>query len=372
MNSYHLAVLTGNGMTTAFNEKLRLGSLTEKAFEQMPNSETAEILKTILQDSKPGADSDDFEELLGALESMGRSVRLVGRLVESVEENDESLQGSLTKAFEHIARMHRYGKSHVLETIFKLTTEDFQGRQHLIEAIAEIVGSTSGSITFGNLNYDTTILSALLSECHDDMCDMGDGRKAARQKVGSTEFDVQPLRSTDDLPDKKICLLHLHGSVTYWHRRNKTDTGIKLRNSQIGQSEIFDEYRENTIDWRPSVVLTTQNRKSRRIENNPFKYAYSKFSVSLIGAPKWLIIGYSFKDSSVNAMLRECIKESDSQPDILVVGYNDDPTRAAVIDALGWNEDLAYEGDGVLNVISDGAQSFVKGIAWRRFSRKTE
>lgn len=370
MNDYELAVLTGNGMTVAFNEDLKLERLTESALKRMPSSETMEILVKILEDSRPTADGTDFEELLGVLESMARSLRMMDQISGASTDENPQLHKAIERTRNHIQEIHRYGKGHVLETIFSLTTDRFSGRNALDALISRIVDSTTGRISFGNLNYDTTILSSLTSQYNTDLCDMAHGGRPIEVSLSEESVDARRLRSSGDLPDdRRIRLMHLHGSVTYWSKRGDPSYGIKLRNHDLRRTKIYSTYRDGSGDWLPSVVLANQVRKSSIIDREPFKFSYQQFRKALADANKWLIIGYSFKDEVVNSLLREALRpDGAGQPDVLVVGYADDPKRSTVIEALGWDEDAAYRGDGVLNLVHSGAAQLVNEVAWQRFT----
>lgn len=369
MSDYELAVLTGNGMTVAFNDELKLDRLTEEALQRMPSSQTMETLDKILADSRPAADSADFEELLGVLESMARSLRMMDRISVASSDDDPELHDAIERARRHIEEIHRYGKGHVLETIFSLTTENFKGRRELDRIVSAIVDSTSGNVSFGNLNYDTTLLGSLTSQYSEDLCDMANGMRPIEISLSGGSADAYKLRSSDRLPDgRRVRLWHLHGSVTYWRRRDDPAFGIKLKNEDLREKKMFSTYRDGGGDWLPSVVLANQIRKSNVVANQPFKYAYEQFEKALYRADKWLIIGYSFKDEVVNSLLKDAVRpDGKGQPDILIVGYGNDPDRSTVIDALGWDEDAAYRGDGVLNLVHNGAANLTAEVAWDRF-----
>src|SRR5690606_10338742 len=120
--------------------------------------------------------------------------------------------------------------------------------------------------------------------------DMGHGMQTVRVTTGSGgEKRVQSLRATaSDFPwRRRVQLLHLHGSVTFWSNAART-IFAKLDRSFLESHDQWNSVREQTTNIRPVVVLANQKDKSAHVEEHPFKLAYEMFVTGLQNANHWL------------------------------------------------------------------------------------
>ncbi|MBD7917477.1 SIR2 family protein [Cellulomonas sp. Sa3CUA2] len=375
--SRNLAVLVGNGLSIAYNPELALPSLTAALLERIAEipgggSEAVSAMKQIAERALPdGAWTDgDFETLVGAFGAEGATMRYLSNLAEIFVPEDEELASALDRVAKFAGQVRDLGISHVLETIFERSRTEYDRAQGLFELCRAIVGSFSGRITIGNLNYDTLLLSALLETCAAELADMGHGYRKVRVSVGSATYEVPALRrAASDFPsDRRVQLLHLHGSLSFWADPN-TNVYAKLDTGFLETYGLWKAVRDGELDERPVVVLANQRDKSDHVKQYPFSLAYQVFEERLAQANYWLIIGYSFRDSCVNERLRATFadREASGKPRVLVATYGASPTTRDVERAMGWG---AEDGDSSdwLTVFRDGADALRESSAWTAFS----
>jgi len=258
--------------------------------------------------------------------------------------------------------------SHVLEVIAERShayADEAQGLYDLVTAITE---SFDGKVVIGNLNYDTLMLAALLTVCQSELADMGHGYRRAKVLVDDrVEREVQALRSSsrDFPPDKRVKLLHIHGSLTFWATRDRR-IHAKLPKEMLDGGGQWRAIRDDTTNVRPVVVLANRKDKAEHVAQFPFNLAYEMFSGGLAASDHWLVIGYSFKDDPVNSALRAAFIERNPKPTVLVVTYGDKPHRRDVERAFGWG---AEDGSSKtwLTINRDGASGVEKTDDWQDF-----
>jgi hypothetical protein len=117
---------------------------------------------------------------------------------------------------------------------------------------------------------------------------------------------------------------------------------------------------------RPTVVLASQRDKTAQTTEFPFSLAYEMFERGLVDSTYWLIIGYSFRDRSVNALLQSEFAERLTKPQVLVITMGESPNCHDVERAFGWNKE---DGDsaGWLTIFRDGADGVEDTEEWQSF-----
>jgi len=375
VTGYNLAVLVGNGLSIAFNPDLNLRVITEEmttriSAESSDGSDVVAAMKEIAERALPsGASSDsDFEVLVGAFGAEGRTLGYLQRLAQLVSPQDEDLKDSIQRVADFAEEVRDSGISHVLQVISSRSYGDWAGAERLHKLVTQIVSTFKGRVVFGNLNYDTLLLSALIATSQDMLADMASGW----QKVSIVDDDgttkLWPaLRTTaSDWPnDRRVRLLHLHGSLTYWGNRERT-TFAKLDAEYLRLPDQWEAVRNNATALRPAIVLAKQNDKSIQVLEYPFSLAYELFGTGLKDADHWLIVGYSFKDTPVNDLLRGEFAERETKPRVLVVTFENELTLLEVERAFGWNaEDEAS--DSWLSVYRGGADGAEDSNDWTEF-----
>lgn len=342
--SRDVAVLVGNGLSIAFNEKLLLSNITRQVRKRILNSADGgrnvvramrELADTWLP---PGETSDqDFERLVGAFGAESRSLAHLQSLAKLSYPDDRRLRKSIRAAIRFAQELRDVGTGHVLEVVFENSKSSYTDSEELNDVLRAIYNAFSGRISFGNLNYDTILLAALMSVDTRGFADLGHGWKTSA--MGKEKISAQRLRDdASDFPTLRaypVQLLHLHGSLTYWMNRTGTQYG-KLTRDQVSGYRLFRKLRQGKTDLRPLVVLNRERQKIEDVESHPFKLAYDMFNRGLARSDHWLIVGYSFRDVAVNDLLRQEFISRERKPKVLVVTRGKEPSRSDVEAALGW------------------------------------
>lgn len=373
--SRNLAVLVGNGLSIAYNGDLGLRAITEEMLSRIGSESDAgsaavAAMKAIAAQALPEGvtTDDDFEVLVGAFGTEQKTLAYLSNLATALRPEDEELQSALLKAVEFAERVRDLGISHVLEVIFERSKARFDLTEDLRALLWEVLDKFNGRVTFGNLNYDTLLLSGLLETCESDLADLGHGYNRVTVTSEGSTYEVPALRRTADFPvARRVRLVHLHGSLTFWADRSK-DIYAKLTTTFLRDRELWREVREGDVSVRPVVVLANQKDKSSHVLDFPFSLAYEVFQDSLSSSECWLIVGYSFRDLCVNEVLRTEFSDrgAEVKPHVLVVTLGEAPTRHEVERALGWG---AEDGSSVawLSIYRDGANDLTGSETWSNF-----
>lgn len=368
------AVLVGNGLSVAINPELNLRTITEELVGRIGDatadgSDVVAAMKEIAERALPeGAKSDsDFEILVGAFGAESRTLTYLHELASLVSPQDEDLRRAIKQVSEFAERVKDEGLSHVLEVIFERSQGWSEGTPKLHEFVAAITTAFDGKIAIGNLNYDTLLLSALLTVLErSEIADMGHGYRTATIVAGDQKISVPRLRaSKSEFPNNRVRLLHLHGSLTYWSNMEKT-VFAKIDTSNLSHFDQWGAIRDRTTNVRPVVVLANQRDKSAHVAEFPFSLAYEVFEEGLSISSHWLIVGYSFRDICVNDLLRKEFSNRADKPSVLVVTYGDQPSDREVERAFGWGVE---DGDSKswLTVNRGGAVEMKDSQEWLSF-----
>jgi hypothetical protein len=369
----NVAVLAGNGLSIAFNSELNLQSVTEEVLRRIEEAEGGDVvvaMKELAERALPDGvtSTEDFEVLVGAFGAESRTLDVLDTLAALTQPADKTLRDAIRRVSEFAENVRDTGVSHVLEVIAERSHAYVDEAQSLHDLIQAITNSFDGRVIVGNLNYDTLLLAALLTVCQSELADMGHGYRSVRILVeNGVERPVPALRSSsDEFPQsKRVQLLHIHGSLTFWATRDRR-IHAKLPKEMLNDGEQWRAVRERTTNVRPVVVLASRRDKTEHVAAFPFNLAYEMFSKGLVQASRWLIVGYSFRDDPVNAALRAEFIDRELKPRVLVVTYGDELGRRDVERAFGWGvEDGSSE--SWLTINRNGASGVETTHHWRLF-----
>lgn len=375
----NLAVIAGNGLSVAFSEDLLLGSITERLLEELseiaPNGN--DVLRALAKvasriEDNGSFDVNDFEQLVGAFESQAALLEDLSELAGLASSGGTTLQQSLDDVQQFTRQLLRMGTGIVLKIILDSSPTDWDSTSHLHPFFRSFYREFSGRITFANLNYDYLVLSTM-NMLEFSFCDMADPRKGASVEFTDDEsgevltigqYSGYQLRDNLEFPPhKRVRLIHPHGSFTYW---KDTNSGIvvKIPINSLRQHDILTDIDENSSNIIPTVVLANSREKPRRVLEQPFKLAYEAMAQGLVDSKHWLIVGYSFRDESVNAELRKAFLRHDPKPKILVSTFRNDLRRSDVHDAIGWGAEdgssfstISFDREGVEGIEERGPWS---------------
>lgn len=345
----NVAVLVGNGLSIAFNDKLMLSNITKQVRKRIMNSGDGgrNVVSAMreLADAwlPPGETSNhDFERLVGAFGAEGRSLSHLQSLARLSYPDDRRLRRSFKKIIRFAQELRDVGTGHVLEVVYENSKSSYTDSEPLNDVLRAIYKAFPGRISFGNLNYDTILLAALMTVDTRGFADLGHGWK--EWQMGREKVHAMQLRqSASDFPTLTrypVHLLHLHGSLTYWAAQDGSQFG-KLDRSTVRSRRLFKKLRQGKTDLRPLVVLNRERQKIEDVQAHPFKLAYEMFNRGLVRSDHWLIVGYSFRDVAVNDLLRREFTKREEKPKVLVVTHGKAPSREEIEDALGWGAEDA-------------------------------
>ncbi|MDQ0742713.1 hypothetical protein QFZ62_000021 [Clavibacter sp. B3I6] len=368
-----IAILVGNGLSIAFNHELALQSLTSEVLSRIENAEGGDVvsaMKEIAERALPrGVSSDsDFEMLVGAFGAESRTLGLLGTLAKLQSPSDRKLRRSIKRVSVFANQVRDNGISYVLQVIAERSHAYEDESVQLRNLVKDIIRDFDGKVTFGNLNYDTLLLAALLSVCQDELADMGHGWRSVSVTVEDHRtISVPALRAdvTDFPTNRRVQLLHMHGSLTFWATADGT-IFAKLPRESLEDADQWEAVRARTTNVRPVVVLANQKDKAEHVERYPFNLAYEAFSAGLSRAAHWLIIGYSFRDAPVNTQLKVKFRLAIDPPIVLVVLFGDSPTRVEIEQAFGWSRDDGASEEWLL-IDREGADGVQDRAVWTTF-----
>lgn len=376
----NVAVLVGNGLSIAFNPDLNLRAITAEMMERIQNAsddgdDVIAAMREIAQNALPhGVNSeDDFELLVGAFGAETQTLTYLDRLASLTKPKKRKLRKAIRRVSSFAEQVRHTGLSHVLQVIYERSKSNDDDARDLHAFVSSITTAFKGRVVFANLNYDTLLLAALLHVCEHDVADMGDGRRSHSVTLTNrhgVEKRGKALRETAlDFPaDRRVQLLHLHGSVMFWSDASKT-TFVKLERDFLKPRAHWRSVRDGNASMRPVVVLATQRQKSAHVEEYPFNLAYEMFVAGLKGSNHWLVVGYSFRDEPVNAKLREEFSTRVNKPTVLVVTHGDHPSRKQIARGFGWTKE-AGSSKSWLTINRKGANGIQDTGDWRKFSSR--
>lgn len=377
----HVAVLVGNGLSIAFNNQLNLRLITEEMISRMENASEGgtqvvhamnEIARRALADGE--VTDGDFEKLVGAFDSQVLTLDELAKLAALVDQDNVELSDSIQKVAAFSQQVRDMGTSYILQVIMERSRADWTLHEAMHKLVQAVVDEFDGQVHFGNLNYDTLLLSSLLA-IDAPMTDLGLGYnpvpiRTVEEDSGEDgpSYVGYPLRKQANFPTGsryRVRLLHLHGSLTYWGHAEK-DIHIKIPIDAIRRHHLWEDMREGNPEWRPDVVLANQRDKARHVERHPFKLAYEAFQSGLTESEHWLVIGYSFRDKCVNDILRNEFIVRAKKPIVLVSTYGELPTRSEVELAFGWGAEDGHSDWLFIN--RDGAEGLEDTADWALFT----
>lgn len=377
------AVLVGNGLSIAFNSELNLASITKEMISRMESATEDggkivhamnEIARRAVSDGE--VTDGDFEKLVGAFDSQVLTLDELSKLAELVATEDAELRKSIKDVATFSQKVRDMGISYVLEVIMERSRGDWTLHEEMHQLVKTIIDEFGGTIHIGNLNYDTLLLSAMKA-AHAPMSDMGHGFSQFPIQVKDEEnpddegttYTVTRLRSVANFPvgsKYRVRLLHLHGSLTYWHSI-KEDLHFKAPVELLRNHQMWAGLREGEPKWRPTVVLANQRDKAHHVGLYPFKLAYETFQEGLRESQHWLVIGYSFRDTCVNDILRNEFIRRKVKPKVLVSTFGDLPTMEEVELAFGWGAE-DEDSSSWLTINRQGARGLQETWDWAVFT----
>lgn len=328
--------LIGNGLSIAHNPALSSPELFDELKTRFSSvsapDEVEAAFKSLATALDPRAGSD-LESLIGPLDILDGAMSALEDLTTLTDGLGGGLSSSVDGTRSVTKRLYRHGVSHVLELIADRSIG--HGSSHA-KALCESVARSGEAWCLATVNYDGILVSAALDTLKGNVADLADGRSSAEFKVDVVTGDAirtgNRLRTVSDLP----CIysvVNLHGSLGWL--QNGSDH-VKFHINELRNDGYWRAWREGRSPWTPSVVLTNQAAKWRRIREYPFRFSYSYFFDRLLESKHWYIIGYGFGDKLLNEVLRHVAKSAFTPPrKCYVVSKDGSPDPATIADVLG-------------------------------------
>lgn len=378
--SNDLAVIIGNGLSIAAEPSLSMPNLTEairaRFREAGATGEPADrVLSRLALRGEPTGDPvHDFEAMIGPLNQQRENLDDLRALAQLVAGEVEAVRRACATIGTFVDVLQRQGRGHALDIIAERSVASMDHRA-VIDPFMQAVESAAlgGTITIGNLNYDSLALASLSSLYPSQLCDVAWGYQGGNFDIGSPWGKARGHRLRAGLSDfpvgngRRVKLVHLHGSLTYL--KNPDDGQVyKFLLDDLRLADHWGSWRDGKTEWEPQVVLTNQSAKSEEITRPPFALAYAALREQLQRSDRWLIVGYSFRDECVNNMLAHEFSRRSSIPQVLVVTYGESPSDTEVLEALGWNFYDHGDPREFLDMFRGGVESAPYSAEWQAWA----
>lgn len=365
-----LSMLIGNGLSIAFSDQLLLSNISKEmttrfTAEYTGSDAVAKAMQKVAKHQPTGDPATDFEVLIGAFGGQSDILDDLAIFADLTRNSDPDIANAIQRVRDFVSEVQRRGIGHTLEIISERTYSDISRREPLANFFDTVLDRFESHVTIANLNYDTLVLSAVAEKYGNILSDMAHGRyDGGSIKVGGTRYPMLRLRATEaefmPLEQRRLRLLHLHGSLTFWQFGPDVYRKIPVDAVRF-PSEIWQTYRnEDFFSGRPLVILANQHEKVEHVTKYPYSLAYAMAESDFKNSNHWLIVGYSFRDACVNDLLRRCWEARKNATMILVVTNSDRLKADTVEDAFGWDpgsssaNNLVIDRDGAFEIASSG------------------
>lgn len=333
--------LVGNGLSIAFNPELHVDRLTVALREELRHAgaAVASLVGLAHSHSSPG-----FEEMLGPLDRMSSALRHLPGLLPAVDGMVQADREAVERAAHVCRRIYDSAVGIVLGRIATLSRagDDTPNLRPVVQRTCGAIAALDGRITVATLNYDGLLHAGFLRAQRDEwgqevwkLTDMSAGYARGRhQPIQGQPMTTYNLRTLPNfLPEAKVCLLNLHGSLM-WIQETETESMYKVKElEELRRISYWEELRHRDVGSRPLVILTDQKRDA--VQDAPFTLAYFQFLSDLRASERWLIAGYGFRDEPVNAALNSATRFRREQgltaPTVLVLTVGDAAAQQAAI-----------------------------------------
>lgn len=370
-----LAMLIGNGLSIAFSDQLLLSNISKEMTDRFTSQYTgsdavAKAMQNVANHQPTGDPAADFEVLIGAFGGQSDILDDLATFANLTRDSDPKIANAIQQVRDFVSEVQRRGMGHTLEIIAERTYSDLSRRQPLLEFFECVLTGFKSHVTVANLNYDTLVLSALVDQYSDILSDMANGRyDGGSVTVAGVKHPTWRLRGSEaefmPLEQRRLRLLHLHGSLTFW--RFGADNYRKLPVDAVRYSPIWETYRnEDTFSGQPQVVLANQHDKAEHVLRYPYNLAYDVAETDMKNGSHWLIVGYSFRDACVNDLLSRSWEARKFPPKILVVTSSDRLEAETVEEAFGWDHGSGPSNH--LTIVRGGAFGIAGSAQWTDFA----
>lgn len=329
-----LAVLVGNGLSIAVNESLRLDRLTRDFLDR--HAADREDLERLIAGVNlgPVVPTEDFEGLVGGLESaeevIGAFMGLARRVAHpDLREAADLLERQGVPAL--VRRLYYAYCAEVLDAIGEHARGPLPEPGLAFGAWLKAMYQAHGRMGLFTLNYDVLLERMLVSDnllgLRPELTDFFSGledRQEWIELVPRGDAALGRLFYPEDPVDRPIALHHLHGCLTHF-RKNEDGSIWKFDSSDVRSRGVYDYLMgAEAAEFAPSVILGS--RKVDKSREWPFSFAFLSLEQEARAARTVVIAGYSFRDEAVNVRLAAAADSGERR--WIVINRKEDPTEA--------------------------------------------
>lgn len=152
-------------------------------------------------------------------------------------------------------------------------------------------------------------------------------------------------------PVGDVILYKLHGSIDWKLEENEKDEQKPLPHDTI----ILKPSNFENLDYRPAVIFGGRNKLTA---NGPFLDIFKQFEDQLKEAEILTVIGYSFQDEHVNAVITKWINSNSSTRIRIINGKNFKPSKGYTFNLI---KSIPLRTDVILKTASDGIKYLYAG-----------
>ena len=308
------ACLIGNGASIAYNQNLAVPLLTAELIKRF---NIAGKLLPAFANAISAQDNSGFEQLLGSFSSASDALRLLPQFIEVLKPDNPPLGDSVEEAANLLRDVYRKGVGITLHLISDLASGCPSQHETTTALLCSKIWDLGPrkNLTVATLNYDGLLHSGFIdggtdqsAERNARLADLADGREPNIHDVlPGVSLRAHPLRAVDDIPDDRMALLQLHGSLSWLRHVDKPEEVWRFTLQDLRNHKYWQRFADGGSQWEPVVVLT--NQKSKVIGRWPFSLAYETFTQRLAQAERWLVAGYGFGDEPVNEAFRHAARQ---------------------------------------------------------------
>lgn len=387
--SHRYTCLIGNGLTVAFEPQMATSRLTATLAGEFDAAGAAGRALRSLSAATP-ASSLTFEDLLSPVDRLARAAPAVADLADVLTTAGRRERSAASIVARVCRQVHDVGLGIVLGTVAELTHRERGNFQDVTlpvcRALADL-GAAGRPVTVATLNYDALLNAGFIEVQHEGPL-LGSGAWAIRTRrsspawilndlaagyaptapiqpiTGGPDIEARPLRARlgDFMPDARVVLLDLHGSLM-WLADPTTGEIVKVETLDALRSiGYWEALREARSAWRPVVVLTDQ--KTEQVADYPFRLAYGEFQDALRRSDRWLIGGYGWGDEPVAEALQSAFqwRQAKGRGTRVLVVCTSSPgrARARAVEVIGCPPTA-------VRASSLGFPPVMRGKFWRRW-----
>jgi len=200
-----------------------------------------------------------------------------------------------------------------------------------LSKVFNATGGPTNTFTHKGTGYNYNPLWNFFTTNYDNVLEVF-WRVGVRQATLNTGFQYEPstkseIWSRDTILQQNLRLVKLHGSITWWKEQG---TGVIVEKDQPPDTSYVPR------KFGEQIILYPIQQKDTLIP--PYFDMFYAFRQALEQTRKWIVIGYSFADEIIRAMLAR----ASTSETVLVLVHPDDNTIKKVESEPGWQGKIRH------------------------------